>query len=243
MTISVLDKVLKPGIVSVACPEGNFTHELAQYRSDKSCVLDLAPPLYYPNHTKIYDRSPYGNHGTTNATWAKNSQGLWYLSHDGTDDVTTVSNHASLNITGNITVELWGYPIAEAANDSPLNKVTAGSAGYMLYHASGGTMYFFCYGLTVTSAATAAGTTAVGNWYHFVGRYNGSAIEIWVNGVLKTSTPSTGTIGATANNLLLCKYATDYANWGVALPRVYNRALGDAEIQNHYQQERHLFGI
>ena len=37
--------------------------------------------------SKIYDRSPYGNHGTiTGATWKRLPSGLWYLDLDALDD-------------------------------------------------------------------------------------------------------------------------------------------------------------
>ena len=96
MNISVLDKVQKPGIVSIDCGDGRFAHELdyhGGYSPDtglhKSLVLDLASPLYNPgSKLKVYDRSPYRNIGTiTGALWVWNGY-CRVLDFDGDDYVT-----------------------------------------------------------------------------------------------------------------------------------------------------------
>ena len=93
MNISVLDTALKPGTIAVSSPDGNYQHELDSlggYDSNlaKSCVLDLASPLYDPtNRSKIYDRSGKNNHCTIyGAIWTRLPGGLWALIFDGNDD-------------------------------------------------------------------------------------------------------------------------------------------------------------
>ena len=70
------------------------------------CVLDLAGLPEVGN--KIYDRSPYGNHGAiTGATWKRLPSGLWVLDFDGTDDVITGSDAALPSGTTARSVLMW----------------------------------------------------------------------------------------------------------------------------------------
>ena len=78
------------------------------------CVLSLTG--LPGGGSTIYDRSTYGNHqGTiTGATWRYTPGGLWCLSFDGNDDYVRVPYSTSLDITDQITLELWvkrgGWP-------------------------------------------------------------------------------------------------------------------------------------
>lgn len=75
---------------------------------------------------------------------------------------------------------------------------------------------------------------ADGQWHHVVGRYNGSAISLWVDGTQVYSTPHTGSITTNANSVMLGYRQSndDYYNGSLDDPRLYtDRALTDTEIQ------------
>jgi len=134
---SVLDKVQKPGIVAIACPEGNFQHVLDYHessspRSDKSLVLDIAFPLYSPSsRLRVYDRSPFRNIGTiVGATFIRDHRGLWLLSFDG-DDKITIPDHASLDMgTGDFAIAVCVKTSNVVTQPWVVSKWAAGNTGY-----------------------------------------------------------------------------------------------------------------
>ena len=71
----------------------------------KAKVLDLAVPIYEPNHYFIFDKSKFGLHGTiTGAIWRQLPTGLWYLTFDGDDKIKrTIANFRSGDSSGTIT--------------------------------------------------------------------------------------------------------------------------------------------
>ena len=73
------------------------------------CVLYL--PGLPGGSSTIHDRSPWGNHGSiTGAAWKRLSNGLWYLSFDGSDDYAAIADKDSLDFSsGSFTVKLWLY--------------------------------------------------------------------------------------------------------------------------------------
>jgi len=66
---------------------------------------EIGTVLYMPGlpggGSTIYDRSPYGSHGTIyGATWAKTEGGLWSLDYDGTDNYVEIpAAFTQLNFT------------------------------------------------------------------------------------------------------------------------------------------------
>jgi len=81
------------------------------------------------------------------------------------------------------------------------------------------------------------GTTTISNnvWHHVVGTYDGSTMEVYVNGVLENSASHTGDIRA-VNFVRIGGHSwpTLYFNGLIDEVRIYNRALSSAEIQKHY---------
>lgn len=147
--ISVLDKVKKPGIVAIDCPEGRFQHELdyqecSSPRSDKSLVLDLAPPLYCPSSkSKVYDRSPYRNIGTiTGAIYERLWTGLWVLRLDGSDDYIDCGNKSVYNLSSSGATFEWWFKCDATLGDNYARILSRGEidvAGYYawIYSATG----------------------------------------------------------------------------------------------------------
>jgi hypothetical protein len=79
-----------------------------------------------------------------------------------------------------------------------------------------------------------------GVWTHLAGVYDGSALKIYVNGVLKNTTDasSVGNIGYTSQSLRIGTSNTDpgqYFNGTIDEVAIFNRALSASEIQALYQ--------
>lgn len=85
-----------------------------------------------------------------------------------------------------------------------------------------------------------------GLWTHLALRQDADNAKLYVNGVLD-SIVNRITFGSdTAAHLLLGAMDTTPTNFFsglIGLVHIYNRALGALEINNHFNREKHLFGV
>lgn len=213
------------------------------------CVLCL--PGLPGGGSKICDRSPYGNHGTiTGATWVRLPSGLWCLSFDGTDDYVATGYKASLNPTIAVSIELW---------------VKAGSiAGYPYFNGRGYFTQGFNFSLsdskiyfwikTTDGILTVASVSTLNTdvFYHIVGTYDSAGgsnnMKVYINGALDAQDTLTGTIVpftaySMGTYMGRADIAGSYFDGLLALVCLYNRALTALEVGNHFNREKHLFGV
>ena len=186
----------------------------------------LGTVLYLPGlpggGSKIYDRSPYGNIGTiTGATWVRTPDGLWCLSFDGDDHVDCGSG-ASLATTG--TWECWLNRTDRTDTMYICDfRDSGGGAGYILLPLNGDTLAYDAGTAYVDGSVSDECTQAV--WHH-----------VAVAGIVFTA-------GAP---LIIARRGPSAQDWWkgqMALVRFHNRLLSALEIQNHYNREKHLFGV
>ena len=215
------------------------------------CVLHL--PGLPGGGNKIYDQSPYGNIGTiTGATWVRSPGGLWCLSFDGVDDYVNCGNVQIHNNTA-YTIIFWLK--APAQND----KVVFAEANSGLPNP----VFLITSGAAVTDMSAVRvfvrnddGSNPINlevitggfddTWHMISYVDNNGSIRVYVD--LKSATASYTKVLKTLDNVHLgCYYINgaygSYSTGIIALLRGYNRASTPLEIQNHYQQERHLFGV
>ncbi len=218
------------------------------------CVLDLAGLPGGGN--KMYDRSPYGNIGTiTGAAWVRTPGGLWCLDFDGADDYVTIPDDPSLDITTTLTALVWVNTSDVSTTRVSLSKykVTGGNREWQIDResADGEVCVYFgdpadgsYEGREVTDTAYYVNNT----WLLTGFTFNAGTVVIYINGVAVASS-TLGTIPASLYNGTSDVGVGSDGDLGalwkgkLALPRIYNRALSALEIQNHYQQEKHLFGV
>lgn len=211
------------------------------------CVLCL--PGLPGGGSKIYDRSPYGNHGAiTGATWARTPAGLWYLSFDGSDDYIDCGRNTSLLITGDLTAEWW-MNLADYSNNNFVlgQSETDGYSGVYSFIVAATSGYLYFYRGNGTSESSDRSVVAIGTgWRHIVVTMLGTAVKMYSNLTDVTRVGSlSATIGDSGENIRAGRREDDYAPFsgGMALVRIYNRALSFLEIQNHFNREKHLFGV
>jgi uncharacterized Zn-binding protein involved in type VI secretion len=74
-------------------------------------------------------------------------------------------------------------------------------------------------------------------WYYVVGTWDGTSSKIYINGVLKNSAALTGTMSATANNVLIGSNPSNNRQFNGTIDevRIWNRALSQTEIQSEMQ--------
>jgi len=145
---------------------------------------------------------------------------------NGTDAYVQVSNAPNLQITGQITLDAWINPTVTGGR--VIDKITAGgSDGYMLDTLAGKTRLII--GGAILSGAT---TLPTGVFTHVAGTYDGTTLQVYVNGVLDGSLTAGGAIPSNALTLRIGADSTG-ANLFSGLideVEVFNTALTQPQI-------------
>ncbi|MBM4043860.1 MAG: prepilin-type N-terminal cleavage/methylation domain-containing protein [Planctomycetes bacterium] len=180
--------------------------------------------------------------------WVK--KGRWgkdTLEFDGVDDHVRIPHSALQNITDEITLMAWIYP---------LRFGTTGDKGIIRKDASNGATIWHLsleyvplklrFGITANAdiILTSTGTIPFGQWTHVAGTYDGSSMRVYINGKLDNSIAQTGSIRTTTEDAgIACK--NYWATGGQYFFRgcidelaVLKRALGPEEILAHYKMGR-----
>lgn len=214
----------------------------------RGLVLDVANQLggAMPSVVTLHDFSRFGNHGTmTNVTWIQLPTGLWVMEFDGTADV-NCGNDASLEIAGDITIELWAQLITSNANVVLLCKGLHATDGW--YIQQGANERYSCWweGPIVRQGCTSLDNLLViGEWVHVVVRRVGTQGWVFRNGVDFTNT--SGVIVdpvSSTRNLYIGSYDGGIQNHNsfITAVRIYSYAFTPAQIRARYHSTRWLFG-
>ena len=196
--------------------------------------------------TTVNDLSGRGNVGTlqNGPTWTTGRVG-GALSFDGVNDLVSVLDSASLNITGTITIEAW-IKTTSASVDFSSTIITKGSGAYFLTTGEytfttprvtgflwiGGAWHFL------------RGNTPIndGNWHHAVMTYNGSHLKVYRNGILDAVPRAvSGAIGVDSRPLNIGRYlgtSSLFFRGSIDEVRIYNRALSATEIMASFNATR-----
>lgn len=198
---------------------------------------------------KIQDRSPYGNHGSiTGATWNRLPSGLWYLSFDGTDDVVEVADKPEFDTGAQVTVKLW-YRTDTQQGDKALLVHDESDYKYLIW-LNNDELYSF--GRTSSGAFNClwAGASILYNnvWHQVVLTFDktlaSNRLKLYFDSVQKAQANGYAEdLSAGDEGIIVGRFAASDFKGDIALPLVLNRALCALEIQNHFNQEKHLFGV
>ena len=155
---------------------------------------------------------------------------------DGTSGRVEVANQASLQLTGNFSIEAWVRPDRVTGTQFLVNKAT----DYYLYFIGDDVIFGFFGGSPgAYRYVTAADAASVGSWQHFVGTYDGSMLRLYRNGVLMTSAAQSGALRTTtgsAGNLFIGAISATGSYFQGTMDEValYGSALTDADALAHY---------
>ncbi len=172
------------------------------------------------------------NHGTLQggATFAPGRVGQAF-SLDGVDDYIHVAESPNLDIVDEITVEAWIYP--NSFSGIP-NYVVSKVGAYNLQVHSGHVVF----GLP-GKELDGDSIIEIGKWSHIAGVYDGSAMTIYVNGLLDKTESFVSPISAADLDFFIgagcappiCNSFNNLFNGLIDEVSLYNRALTGAEIQ------------
>jgi len=189
-----------------------------------------------------FDSSSNYNDGTINgATWTSRKSGS-ALSFDGVNDYVSVGSDSSLNIFDAITIEAW---VKTTSNNeiTVVGRGTSWSDHTINFGVETGyPLFIFANGYSMGDSNIITGLQKVndGNWHHIVGRYDGSTIEVYTDGVYdngKTKTTKPFSNNDIPTNIGVLGGYNTYFNGTIDEVKIYDRALSASEIQSSYNNE------
>ena len=185
----------------------------------------------------VSDASGRGNAGTASGTtWApgRNGQALSFSGANGS--YVTVPDSASLRLSGALTLEAWVNPgaIGGSAWRTVLFKQLGTAAmGYALYANNGAARPTGQ--VNIGGEQNTVGTTqlALNAWTHLATTYDGATQRFYVNGTQVASRAQTGALATATGPLRIGGNGVwgEYFRGLIDDVRIYNRALGAAEVQ------------
>jgi PKD repeat protein len=193
--------------------------------------------------TVLNDSSGKANNGTiTNATWSGAGEFGGALAFSGSlNSYVTVKNSPSLSLTKGMTLEAWVNPRSLKSPDNGWDAViakehhnSANDISYALYAANGtGTPPAGDILVGATDyGAQGASALPLGTWTFLAATYDGTNLNVYVNGTLAGSTRISGSIFTTSAPLRIGGDLSGEMFTGlIDNVRIYNIALSQAAVQ------------
>jgi N,N-dimethylformamidase beta subunit-like, C-terminal/Concanavalin A-like lectin/glucanases superfamily/Bacterial Ig-like domain/Bacterial Ig domain/Calx-beta domain len=205
-------------------------------------TLVLALGFNETGGTTAADASNKANNGTlSGATWTTAGKYGGALTFDGVNDLVTVADSSSLDLSGAMTLEAWVRPTAINGWESVILKEANADLAYALYADNNGNdtggprrpVVSVHQGTNNTFWTPGSSQLATNTWTHLAATYDGTALKMYVNGTLATSLPLSGSIDVTSGALRIGgnNIWGEWFSGQIDEVRVYSRALAPSEIQ------------
>ena len=229
------------GYLAACSDVSSPAHTRALGPSARAAAVDSTPGLVAAygfdeaSGSSVGDASVFANNGTFGSgVWRTTGRFGGALGFNGSGRV-TIPSTASLCLTNAMTLEAWINPsVVDASwrdviykgNDNYYLMATSSQGGVPAGGASFGN-------ISATTEAYAPSALATGVWTHIAVTYDGSIIRLYVNGAQVATRSKTGTYTTSSNPLQIGgnTFYWQYFKGKIDEVRVYNRALGAAEIQ------------
>ncbi len=201
--------------------------------------------------TNAADSSGNGYAGTLTAgpTWSTDVAPLTYadpnpysVDLDGSNDYISVSSAAAL-ASNPISISFWTKNDEAASTNHGIMGKTNGTSwtqGWGFFYQSSSQLRFF---IESYIANVAVATISPQQWNHIVGTWNGTTIQVYVNGTAGTSDTYSSTM-TTSNPLEFGRLGSDSFNINGKLDdiRIYNKTLTQSQINSLYNGAGTLSG-
>lgn len=170
------------------------------------------------------------------------------MNFDVSGKVATNSSVSATFGTKSATFEVWLYPATSELTSGDRGTViliNGGSAQYMSWEKSSGLMSSYWYNHTPEGYHETVGSTTRGTWNHWVASwdYNSGRIFQYKNGVTSGNAATQG--DATPGQSLIIGRESEGRQFsgGIAVIRIYKRALSPDEVFQNFIAEKSRFGI
>jgi hypothetical protein len=199
-----------------------------------------------------FDRSGNGNRGTLTGsnglpvrTLGKIGQGMQF---DGVDDYVNAGDINAIDGVNEITVSAWVNTNTLDGGDANLRYVASKEGGsaaespfILRMNTSTDKLDFRVGGASGYSSAIVTSAISPNIWYHVVGRYDGSTVRIYLNGVEQAFTSESDAVGTGSDPAIIANWSiTSARGWSGLIDdvRIYSRALSKDEIKRLYNMGR-----
>lgn len=224
--------------------------------------LDANNTNSYPGSgTTWNDLSGNNNTGTLTNGPIFNSANGGSIVFDGTNDytITTLNATPSLNISSQLTIDVWIKPttLANASHgDGIISKGTSSdnnSSIYELLLLSDLTPFFRIYTSAAYSHNPSNIPISLNNIYNIVCTYDGANMKIYINSQISgTQSSASGTLQSNTQQLCIgVRHALlfnvnsfdSWFNGNVYSTKIYNRTLTATEVLQNFSATRDRFGV
>ena len=179
------------------------------------------------------------NVGTLNNGVGFSSNNGGYFTFDGTDDninIGTVGGYSN-----QMTCEAWFRTTSSAS----WKDMICGPVGDVIFTVNGNVINFGSQGNSPIPHINYSNTVVnTGAWFYAAATYNGSTVNIYINGVLDATYARTGS--QTPGNLRIGSNdngAGEFYNGDLPIVRMYSTALSQSQIIQNFNAQKSRFGL
>ena len=166
---------------------------------------------------------------------------------DGTDDFIAFPDDTNLN-NQTLTMESWVKLDTTLYQQAFIFEKGNVNTQYSNFQENNGNFYFRTMTLSTQDLAlNLTNHVSAGDWFHIVCTYGSGVKRIYINGIaITTQTGLTGTIPTATTGLFLGAYgpgSSYFIDGKIAVSRVYNKALTQAEVTQNFNAQKSRFGL
>jgi hypothetical protein len=162
------------------------------------------------------------------------------LNFDGVDDYIDGGNSAAMNPLSEITVEAWVKLEDKTSFQEIVHRGNSFSSGtgqgpYSMAIYSNRIYWDIGDGVVRSSFAFDISSLSTNTWYHFVGIFDGTNQDFYINGVKYSHTSTVSYMRADANPVLIGGSTFKFKG-SIDEVKIYDRALSSSDIYQNYQE-------
>jgi len=243
-------------------PEDNDTKNITNWKLNGSSITVLNMPFEKItdsvfNATKDYSGNDNNGSETNGVTWNATGgyDGKGAFEFDGSDDLITIPDADSLNISNQMSLSFWIKPVQVASAKNLLGKYNSSGdeRSYAITLADSAdeiTAWFPATGAGFDRITTDSANLQAGNWYHVVATFPGDLdfASIYINGIDQTVTVTGSSTSIVTNDepftigSITCGGGSPCANFEGTIDEVqiFNHSLTPEQILNLYNNRTDL---
>jgi hypothetical protein len=216
------------------------THGLVAYYDvlDTACWVNGATTLY-----DVASTTHLTAFGSITTSTFNNAVG-WNFNADGKYFQASTLNMQPFK---SLTMEAWLYPAASevtAGDRGTIILINGGSSAYMSWNKSSGYLSNYWYSHAPEGYHETNGPSSRSNWHHWCSVWDGEQgyLYQYVDGTV--TRVATSGIAATGSNVIIGReQSSRQFSGGMAIVRIYRRALFPEEVYEHWYAEKGRFGL
>ena len=185
----------------------------------------------------LNDLAGSNNMTSSNVTFAQapiNASEGYSNQFNGTSSYASQASNGTNSLTTNFSVEEWIKP-SSLPSSGNLAGIIAKNASYGLF-LDGSHLAFKTTSSSTSRECQATSSASTGSIYDVIGTYDGSHMDLYVNGQLSCSMAATGSIDTNSNPLVIGSLDTssDFYTGNASDAAIYSGVLNQSQSSNHY---------